>query len=723
MKYGAIAAIVLLLLPLIPLAVANQPNWNVELRIRPGATTYYGPCVVSTNFPIDVYLFNDKSLSLVGVYAYDFKVSWQNTAGISLVNFANHIPWPTGKYFLIINETYTVGALDYYHVALTAVGNSTIDPSLELGATGVFNASIVTLTFHLDEEPFWPDTFHADFTILDYVASTGCGGNIANWEIDNGTYDLISSKPEIDPEATEAPPFPDNITECVVDSTFSVYIHLKNIVGAYGFGFTLTFDPAWKQTDIQHITILPAFAPPYELLKESVDNSTGVITIELIRPCEKPTIHGVDFAVVKIDFVETATPEIGVVPYPYTTDIALTDAWVNIKNKTWTGTYHFIESNAIKAAADRLVALQGTTDPGWDWTVTSLTAHSATYPSPKNIWGVTAIGLSEAYMLTHNAAYLTAALNVANYWLTLGPTNFFIPAGGGFGYSWDYRFLMEMTEITGNSAYATFAQAAWAYQKTSHPTLRYADGNQMQLWDRYCNFWIGPNSYGAAAWGTGDWGLAALALGDTTWSNHMAAVIHANMTNILVTPVDTDYKDLGIGKALEFFATLGDPAYAADIEALIDQLKADQLADDSWGYGPLYPGDVQVTAYVVIGLCAAGEHAACQQGVNWLVANQMTTGVGAGGWDLGGYEISEVDSEALKAIVTCNGYSGDLPNIFKPKSNADLNLDGVVDIEDLAALAAVYGTSHPWSDLAAPGYTANVDIFDLVYAAKRYLDP
>jgi len=319
-----VLSLAFLLLPLVPIAVANQPNWNVELRIRPGAVTYHGPCVVSTNFPIDVYLWNDKALTGKGVYAYDFYVYWQNTAGISLVNFANHIPWPAGKYFLVINETGTSGGFDFYHVAVTAVGNSTIDPSLEIGATGLFNASIVTLTFHIDEEPCYPINFHADFTITDWVLSTGCGELITNWEIDDGTYDLYQSQPDIHLFSTEKF-FPDNITEKKICPTFDVEVHLSNITGAYGFGVYLAWDPDFLETDVQKITLCPAFAPPYEWM--SLDVGDGYLCIEVWKPCEKPTVHSVDACVFSIEF-HAISPQLGEIPSDVDTAIHIEYAFV-----------------------------------------------------------------------------------------------------------------------------------------------------------------------------------------------------------------------------------------------------------------------------------------------------------------------------------------------------------------------------------------------------------
>jgi len=350
MKYKAMATIVLLLLPLIPIAVANQPNWNVEFRVRPGTTKYWGPCVVSTNFPVDVYLWNDKSLTGAGVYAYDFYFYWKNNAGISLDSFANHIPWPSGKYFLVINETGTFvpdPTWKYYHLAVTAVGNSTIDPSLELGATGAFNASLVTLTFHIDKEPCWQDTFSSHFLIgnehggddippatdpyyFPHV-SGGCGAHIDNIEIDQGEYYLYSSQPNIDPlvPANDPGHVDDHTLKETTDGeTHTIYIALSNITYAYGFNFTLTWNPLWYSTDIQHVTILPAFAPPYETLKIEMNNVTGILFVELIKPCEKPTVCAKGYLnVVSVTFVGTPLDAEGpVVPYAYNTTFAITDA-------------------------------------------------------------------------------------------------------------------------------------------------------------------------------------------------------------------------------------------------------------------------------------------------------------------------------------------------------------------------------------------------------------
>jgi hypothetical protein len=78
-------------------------------------------------------------------------------------------------------------------------------------------------------------------------------------------------------------------------------------------------------------------------------------------------------------------------------------------------------------------------------------------------------------------------------------------------------------------------------------------------------------------------------------------------------------------------------------------------------------------------------------------------------------QVTEYVPPALKV-------SGPVIQAFIPKSRADITIDGVVDIEDLAALAEEYGNVHPWAGLAGVDLVT-VDIFDLVYVAKRYGDP
>jgi hypothetical protein len=177
-----------------------------------------------------------------------------------------HIPWPAGSYFVVKDEYGTNGVMDWWHLAVTAVGNATLNPSLALGETGLFDASLLTLTFHIDDEPCWPLSYEAGFFIgnedgyiplLDYntppelltyapILSTGCGQRIDRLEIANGRFFLFSTQPNIDPLYNGGYYF----AEDAIGESYTITIALSNITKAYGYSFTLTWDPLWYDTDI-----------------------------------------------------------------------------------------------------------------------------------------------------------------------------------------------------------------------------------------------------------------------------------------------------------------------------------------------------------------------------------------------------------------------------------------------------------------------------------------
>jgi hypothetical protein len=220
---------------------------------------------------------------------------------------------------------------------------------------------------------------------------------------------------------------------------------------------------------------------------------------------------------------------------------------------------------------------------------------------------------------------------------------------------------MQLSAVTGNSSYKTYAIAAWAWQKAN----ALLDGwvvpkwNTPSLyWNDDVNNWIGTGYYGAASWDCSFWGLVALQMGDTAWASAMAGVIAANMASIALPMTGTyltenythDYVNLGMGAALEFLATIG--GYSSDVATLKTQLQDNQLSDGSWGFQCTYPpGDAQTTAFCVMGLYAAGEYATARKGADWLVATQLAGP--RGGWlELDGNEYSEIDSESLQALAS-----------------------------------------------------------------------
>jgi hypothetical protein len=328
---------------------------------------------------------------------------------------------------------------------------------------------------------------------------------------------------------------------------------------------------------------------------------------------------------------------------------------------------------SIITAADRLVALQSSTDGGWDWYVNGLIAHTAN-PSAYNLYGVTALGLIDAYELTGNTAYLTAAKNTADF-MKYGD-----PSIGDFyngyddyhwGYSYDYRFLMSYSAVSGDLSYKNYALDAWAWQKANKAA--FTDGNQETLWAYY------PDP-GYAAWGTSDWGLATLRMGDTVWATSMATVMHNHMADILLSD------PMAMGSTLRFLATIG--GYAGDVTLLKEELVALQELDGSWEFpGYLYPC-TQSTAYAVMGLWTAGEYTAARKGADWLVSTQGTLGALAGGWPQTDYEglydeTSETDSEPLQALFTAMPATLYInpPSISKSPSDLNSFFDVYVDVD------------------------------------------
>ena len=290
-------------------------------------------------------------------------------------------------------------------------------------------------------------------------------------------------------------------------------------------------------------------------------------------------------------------------------------------------------------ATDRLVALQSSTDYGWDWDVTGLTEHSAS-GSATNIYGVTALGLIDAYELTGSTAYSDAAKLVADMMKGYG-TDYEGFHAAGLGQSWDMKFLMRYATISGDTSYSDFATRYWTWITDPTTTPRhelYEYGKQEDFYQFYITYGVSP---GYAIWDCADFGLAAHAMEDPTWAGQMAVVVHNHLPDI--TDAD-DCRFIGWGPALEFLNAVNPTMYVTDIASLKSTLITEQNTDGSWGD----QCPVQDTAYVIMGLAAVGEDAA-QRGASWLVINQETNG----GWkDTDGTEYSEVDSEAVQALAS-----------------------------------------------------------------------
>ncbi|MEM2130134.1 MAG: right-handed parallel beta-helix repeat-containing protein [Candidatus Bathyarchaeia archaeon] len=316
--------------------------------------------------------------------------------------------------------------------------------------------------------------------------------------------------------------------------------------------------------------------------------------------------------------------------------------------------------NALIKTADRLVMLQSATDYGWDWVVTGLTSHSSN-PSAVNLYGVTALGLLDAYQLTGNSAYFNAAKAVADYLVSLGSSR--------THYQFDLEFLIIFAEISGDGSYYTFALNVWAWMKAN--VDRYADGHQVDLYNYYYDRYGG--SHGGATWATGDWAIAALELGDNEWAKNMTDVIAANYTKM--EPDPQEYQYVGWGKALKAFKAVNPTAYADEIADIVGILETRQQPDGS------FTGWIQDEAYLIMGLVSVGKMEMAKNASIWLINNQGYDTI-VGGWKLpDGNEYSEVTSEAGQAIFRVIQAIGTV--------DVDHGSDGTIDVKTITIQQAI----------------------------------
>jgi len=297
---------------------------------------------------------------------------------------------------------------------------------------------------------------------------------------------------------------------------------------------------------------------------------------------------------------------------------------------------------AIEAGAGRVADLQRT-DTGWEgtwyWYVGS--TYNAT-----NLTGVTALGLLEAYRDTKDPAYLDAAIDAADFIQThLGAhatgTKYHVRTTAP-----DIVFLHRLSEVTGNSSYATRANLEWDNLKLSWPTAGDLDSlfraiNRPSTWD--IAFFL----------------EAAYLSGDTTWADQAAAIL-ADTEDTFYYGTDTFWYALNVAGTIRALVGCGyGGQYYDEVVHLLGELIG--LVDEEDGVG----GYVQDTAYAVLAFNTVG--GAARQYANdlgrWLSRQQEESG----GWIEDGYEYPEVDGEAVRALASTIGTNVTLDG-FQPGS-------------------------------------------------------
>jgi hypothetical protein len=327
MKYKALL-LSLLVLSATLVIFAPKADAIVEgpvIWVNPTETKFWAPCQISKTFDVEVKLWNKKDLTGVGVYAFDFSVGWYNStygmtcAGstittdaksmISLVGIRITSPWE--HYFIVANETIhhdvDPAGWDEYHLAITALDAS---PPLE-----DVQVSLVTLTFHIDSEPCYPDTWTNVFEFQYVELSDIEAEPITPIEIQDGTYTIESSQPDahLKPDGTTLPINPDTglpyIMDYKVGDQYTFDVYLSNMTNVYGFEFYVTFDSDYLVASAQCVTFSALFPPPYTYL--AIDVTAGAIHVKVLRPLPpvKPLVSCAVDAKVATFCLETTAPE------------------------------------------------------------------------------------------------------------------------------------------------------------------------------------------------------------------------------------------------------------------------------------------------------------------------------------------------------------------------------------------------------------------------------
>jgi len=296
------------------------------------------------------------------------------------------------------------------------------------------------------------------------------------------------------------------------------------------------------------------------------------------------------------------------------------------------------EETAIIDAADRLVATQNS-DGGWEW-MNPDTDSGTGVPSPKNTIGVTAQGLLDAYKLTDTPAYLDAAIDAYGYMVAAAAADERMRGP-------DLPFLVELSEVTGNSVYADLAKTRYQDILTDYDN---ASGLAVYIRDVR----VGQGYPTLVSWDLNLYVQGVLAL-DRYYPGEGFDDDADEITEVMYNFMYVDSPGFNLADetqdeywlshtgAIEAFTTTG--LHTTQRDSLVTNLKDSQQMDGNF-VGVLGGSDVQTTAYAVMALIAAGEPASATWGKNWLMTNQD----GNGGWSYDGPENTEITSESIQAI-------------------------------------------------------------------------
>ena len=289
-------------------------------------------------------------------------------------------------------------------------------------------------------------------------------------------------------------------------------------------------------------------------------------------------------------------------------------------------------SATIASGGARLQNLQQP-DGGWFFRATDSDCGHGEGVSCGNIIGVTGLAVLSAYARTNNPATLADAVQAGTRLIAV-----YNAAPTAQPFSQDLEFLSALTEATSDPHYASIAELWFETITAAHPIAadrvdwafarREAQGvRSLAVWD------LASTIRSAKAAGALDYALAAatrIRELEPGWQD-----------------LNPSYTMLGRGSLLWAIHDL--PGFDTQIAEYRNYLVAQQGADGTWD-----GGNLQTTAYVVLGLAAIGgpgTNAAIQSAAAFYIANQFASN----GWPFaagGSSEFSVVDAEVIRAVAT-----------------------------------------------------------------------
>jgi len=238
---------------------------ETKLYVSPTLVEYWTP-VYGSIFTIDVKVLNVEEL-----YGFEFKLYW-NTTLLDLIDAKITPPSDWGaNYFIGMNQI--IEDLGSYWLAVAAT-----DPAPSFyGGT-----ALAKLTFKTTYDPIFPNDVTSILNLTDTELSDPEANPIPH-DVYDGEYWCYATKPKLKAE-------PQTYTAIVLGEEFTVEITIADVVNLYSFEFQLIYNTTLL--DATAIAMGSFLKSPYRVVKQNIDDVTGVIWLSVESQMPAPSANG-----------------------------------------------------------------------------------------------------------------------------------------------------------------------------------------------------------------------------------------------------------------------------------------------------------------------------------------------------------------------------------------------------------------------------------------------